>query len=76
MESKDELVETPLIQAAADGELPRVQVLLAAGANVRATNQSDSTAVMAAAINGHKDTVHVLVKDCGADVHAANNDGQ
>ena len=30
---------------------------------------------MSAASNGHKDTVHVLVKECGADVHAADNAG-
>jgi uncharacterized protein len=30
---------------------------------------------MLAAYNGHKDTVEVLVKECGADVNAANNTG-
>ena len=34
------------------------------------------TAVMAAAEGGHKETVEVLVKECGADVHAANKNGK
>ena len=43
------------------------------GPDVHTVFKNGSTAVMFAAQNGHADTVLMLVKECGFDVNATNN---
>jgi ankyrin repeat protein len=60
-----------LVKAANDGNLTRVQELLAAGAdaNARGSQINTETALMRAAANGQADVVRVLL-DHGAEVNA------
>ncbi|MBL8951699.1 MAG: ankyrin repeat domain-containing protein [Myxococcaceae bacterium] len=51
---------TALIEAAADGELELVKILLGAGAEPSWKDDEHETALLKAAANGHTDVVHVL----------------
>ena len=52
--------DTPLIIASRQGNLKTVQTLLAAGADVNATNSKQTTALMAASEAGHADIIKAL----------------
>lgn len=56
------------MRAASNGDLPSVRALLAAGADVNATNKSGQTALMVAAVMGHGEIVASLI-EAGADPH-------
>ncbi len=62
---------TPLLVAAEVGSLKIVQVLLEAGANVKATCKSGNTALHLAARNGNAEICELLIKH-GARVNAYN----
>ena len=63
-----------LLQAAEVGDLPRVQALLAAGADCDPRNADGATALMLAAHAGKLDVVHALI-EAGADVNATDERG-
>lgn len=68
LESADPLTgDTPLIRAAASGNLEFVRALLASGARVNAKNKSGSTALQAATRAGAFETVELL-RNSGAEV--------
>jgi ankyrin repeat protein len=60
--SGDEIAWTALHYAAFEGELPVVERLLAAGANINALTPNLSDALMLAARNGHTEVVRLLLK--------------
>lgn len=64
-----------LIQSAFDGDLARVQGLVAKGASVEATGPKNRTALLWAAANGHTAIVEVL-HNAGADIDAKDSNGQ
>ncbi len=66
---------TALQWAVYDDDLPRVQKLLAAGADVAATNDYGATALSLAAEQGNAQIIHALLK-AGANASAANAEGQ
>lgn len=70
---KDRHGATPLMYAAAVGSVAAVKALLAAGADVRARNAFDATALMWGITNPEK--VRLLV-DAGADVNAQSKQGR
>lgn len=51
------------------------QLLLAAGADVHASDQFGNTSLMIAAFNGSAECVRILLA-AGADVHAVDKDGR
>jgi len=53
----------------------KARTLLEGGADVNSANTEGSTALVSAAVNGHLDTVALLV-DYGADVNKKNNKGE
>src|SRR6476469_794165 len=63
-----------LISAARDGDLARVQALVASRGEVDAKGRNGATALMAASNNQHVDVVQALL-DRGADVNATARDG-
>lgn len=65
---------TPLMRAAFEGNLPAVQRLLAAGADVNAADADGDTALMFAAYKGHAAVVHLLLAH-GADLRARARNG-
>lgn len=65
-ESRDPLLDLPLIDAAAAGDVDRVRRLLARGASVRATDAEGRTPLVAAAYGNHVAVAEVLVS-AGAD---------
>ena len=67
LDTVNELGESLLVQAAADGELLRVQVLLEAGANVRATNRRAQGPLFDCASGGYVECLRELLR-CKADV--------
>ena len=69
---KDRHGATPLMYAAAVGSVDAVKALLAAGADVKARNAFDATALMWGITNPEK--VRLLV-DAGADVNARSKQG-
>src|ERR1700737_1609473 len=69
---KDRHGATPLMYAAAVGSVDALKALLAAGADVKARNAFDATALMWGITNPEK--VRVLV-DAGADVNARSKQG-
>ena len=64
----------PLHQAAADGNVAKVQRLIDDGANVNAKDKDGDTPMHAATASGQDYTIAALVK-AGADVNAKNYDG-
>ena len=65
-----------LIEAAEQGDLPRVKALLNAKADVNAKKSDDGvTALMLAAQDGHKEVVQGLL-NAKADVNAKENNGK
>ena len=75
LEIPNEIGETPLMQAAADGELLNVKLLTKAGAdlNARDTDYGD-TALTWASNQGHAECVRALIA-AGADANQANRYG-
>ena len=65
-EPRDPLLDLPLIEAAASGDVERVRRLLARGASVRATDAQGRTPLVAAAYGNHVAVAEVLVS-AGAD---------
>ena len=64
-----------LIQGAFDGELAKVQAVLAKGASLEATGPKGRTAVIWAAANGHTSVVEFLHRQ-GADIKAKDSNDQ
>lgn len=67
--------ETPLMDAAEQGNLPVVRALLTAGAEVNRKSGDGSTALMHAAEKGHADVVAALI-EAKADVNVRNRMGK
>jgi serine/threonine-protein phosphatase 6 regulatory ankyrin repeat subunit B len=65
---------TPLIAAASEGHSKIVEALIAAGANVVATDKDGTSALMAASARGHVDAAKALL-EAGAKVNEQNIDG-
>lgn len=66
---------TPLQEAAIQGNVDIVNLLLAAGADVNFKNEYSETALMVASLkNGNPEVVQILI-DAGADVNAVDIDG-
>lgn len=66
---------TALLEAAGEGDVEKVQALLAADANLlRASNETGETALHRACAAGHADIVRLLL-DRGADIEAVKSDG-
>lgn len=81
LDARDPYRGTPLISAAAHGQTDVVMFLLARGANIRATDDQGSTALIAAAcecaiatMNSTYDIVKALLEK-GADVNARDQNG-
>ena len=74
--SLDDVVDgvTPLMAAARGDDLEGVAVLLAAGADVNATNEEGDTALILACRAGNAGIVKLLLQH-NADVHAENDQG-
>jgi hypothetical protein len=66
---------TPLMSAIVGGETPKALALIAAGANVNASDQHGGTALILAAGAGDTGTVQALLAG-GAQVNARNRDGE
>ena len=64
-----------LLDAANDGNIKAVKQHLAAGADVNAKNEVDTTPLHHAALYGHKETVELFITN-GADVNAIIVSGQ
>jgi ankyrin repeat protein len=64
-----------LVAAAGRGERREVASLLRRGASVEAFNRNGCTALMAAAQNGHTDTVNALAGTHNANVEAVDRNG-
>ena len=65
---------TDLIEAATNGPATSVRLLLAAGADMNATDNAGYTALIVAAAHGHAEIVRLLLA-AGADTEATNRDG-
>ena len=63
-----------LIKAAYEGDLPRINTLLAAKSDVNASNSNGATAIMAASQSGHLNVVQLLLSK-GANVNSRMNNG-
>ncbi|MBC7912341.1 MAG: ankyrin repeat domain-containing protein [Pyrinomonadaceae bacterium] len=63
-----------LWQAARDGDLPSLKLMLAEGADVKAMTSDGWTALSIAALKGYQEIMHALLKN-GADANARNGDG-
>jgi len=68
LEALNEMGETPLQQAAADGELLHVRLLLNDGSNILTTNQRQQGPLFDSAAGGYVECVKQLLR-CKADVH-------
>lgn len=62
---------TPLLQAAADGFIPAVKLLLKHGANTEIANNNGATPFLFAARYDNVELLRIL-KDAGADIHATD----
>ena len=65
---------TPLLHAVSGGHKEVAELLIAAGADVDAKDNTGWTPLQMAASNGHKEIVELLIAK-GADVNVKNNDG-
>ena len=65
-----------LISAAETGEVHMIALLIAAGADVNITDNSDSTPLLLAAEEGHIECVQLLLSAPGIDVNMANQYGK
>lgn len=74
VDARDEFDRTPLMRAAAIGDLAAAKELLARGADVNAKTADDYTILMYAAFYGNAEIVEFL-PDNGADVNARHKDG-
>ena len=63
-----------LDEAAADGDIDRIRLLLSAGGDVNERDRQGRTALHHAAEGGHKDVVELLI-DKGANINVRNNEG-
>ena len=84
LEQRNEVGETPLLQAAADGHLAHVKLLLQAGANSRARDSSKEgiegtqhhrSALLLSAKCGYVECVRALLGVAADDVDEADGDG-
>ena len=66
--------DTELLQAAKNGRMHAVQLLLAAGADVNERDQVSRTALINAALMGHLEVVQLLLEN-GANVNVRERDG-
>jgi ankyrin repeat protein len=66
--------EQPILLAAAEGDLTRIHLLLAASSDPNARDKRRQTPLMHAARNGHLDVVEALLA-AGADVNARAKKG-
>ena len=67
--------KTALMFACERGHAAIARLLVEKGADVNAGDERGSTALIAASIMGHLDTVKFLVEDAGADVNVTDADG-
>ena len=74
-EEEEEEEDIPIILAAFEGDLAKVEQLIAEGADPRVAYQNGVTALMWASVRGHLDVVKLLLQDERVDPAAANNDG-
>ena len=70
--AEQQALDAILIQAAESGDTPAVRSLLAAGANINATDERGRTAVMAATHAEQVETVRALIA-AGADINIRDN---
>jgi ankyrin repeat protein len=73
--ASQEQLNKALINACREGQLDRVELLLAGGVDVNAQDKLGWTALMYASANGQKDTVELLLAK-GADVNAQDEYGR
>jgi len=71
-ETRKHFREIDLIQAASNGDLSRVQILLTEGINANVKGEYDKTPIIAASENGHMEIVKLLIEK-GADVNAKDS---
>jgi len=74
MSQEQDKINKEFLVATYNGDYDRVQMLLNAGANVNATDNSGYTALIYAADKGDKDVVQMLL-NAGANVNATGEDG-
>ncbi|HTT20628.1 MAG TPA: ankyrin repeat domain-containing protein [Candidatus Sulfotelmatobacter sp.] len=74
MNIRDGIGRTPLYDAAANGQIEAIAVLLAANADVHARTPGGHTALGVAASDGHEDVVRLLIAN-GANVNDADING-
>jgi len=74
VDATDEFGNTPLHEAAEDGQVRRVKNLIAAGADVNAKGSFDQTPLLVAVEQDNGDIVRILL-DAGADVNAMSSHG-
>mmetsp|Transcript_59664 Transcript_59664/g.69726 ORF Transcript_59664/g.69726 Transcript_59664/m.69726 type:complete len:917 (-) Transcript_59664:132-2882(-) len=65
---------TPLIGAASEGHVEALKLLIAANANVNASDKDGTTPLMAASARGHQEAVKALI-EAKADINVQNEDG-
>jgi ankyrin repeat protein len=73
--ARNKLGDTPLLNAAQDGDKEAAELLLTRGATVDAKDNSGCTPLTWAAIQGHRDVADLLLAH-GADVNARSSSGQ
>ncbi|MCK4294857.1 MAG: ankyrin repeat domain-containing protein, partial [Planctomycetes bacterium] len=71
----EEIPTKALHQAAADGDIEQVKLLISKGADVNAKDMQGRTPLHGAAFRGHKDVVGLLLAK-GADVNAQDRNGR
>ena len=74
VDSKNRNGSTPLLEAAASGNIEAIKTLLAYGANINHQNNRGLSALMLAVSNNHKAVVALLLEQ-GADMRLQDNEG-